>query len=109
MAVELERSIEDQTVRHLKRFFSYEKDVKSGKVSSDFAIRLSRAVLGEKVYSVVEQGNALELVFCELMIDEWEVLETENPNDVFYPKLPNRLQLYLKITDLKRPKQERYP
>ncbi len=110
LLAELERSIEDHTLRQLKRFLSYEKDVKSGELSNDFAIRLSRTVLtmlDERVYSLMERGNALELVFCELMIGQWEILEAERPNDVFYPKLPSRLQLYLKITDPKRPARER--
>ena len=110
LLAELEGSIEDHTLRQLKRFLSYEKDVKSGKLSNDFAIRLSKTVFtmqDERLYSLMERGNALELVFCELMIGQWEILEAERPNDVFYPKLPSRLKLYLKITDSKRPKRER--
>lgn len=104
---EVERSIEGQTLRQLKRFFSYEKLVKSGTLPGDFPTRLSRALLDEKAYSVTERGNALELIFCEIMNDQWAILQAENPDDVFYPKTPSKLQLYLKITDFKRSKRER--
>ena len=104
---EVERSIEGQTLRQLKRFFLYEKLVKSGTLPCDFSTRLSRVLLDEKSYSVTERGNALELIFCEIMNDQWDILQAENPDDVFYPKTPSRLQFYLKITDFKRSTRER--
>ena len=104
---DIEKSIENNTVRQLKRFLSYEKDVKLGNLSSEFAIQLSKIVIDEEAFSSDERAAALELVFCELMSSQWNVLETEKANDVFYPKTPTKLDLYLKITDSRRPIEER--
>jgi hypothetical protein len=104
---DIEKSIEKNTVRQLKRFLSYEKNVKLCNLSSGFAIQLSKIVIDEDAYSSDERAAALELVFCELMNTQWNVLENEKANDVFYPKTPTKLDLYLKITDSRRPIEER--
>ena len=75
--------LEDQGLREMRRYLDYGKRVKDGAGLDEFYQWIAKILLDDgQVYSQQEQALAFEIGACELLADEWEVLQQVSPADL---------------------------